>query len=272
MQFAELLYSKGLYQSAIKEYKRLLFDKDNDSSIISIRIGDAFRAIDEVTKAQLWYEKVIDGGESPCRKKAHFKLVELDLISEKPLLARYELEQMMSYEINASDSAYMEFMNALIYVYNFESDSADYYLKLISTQSPYKTIAGRIIKRLGFYKRSSLKNPYLAMGMSSLVPGSGQIYTGRIFEGFGSFFLNSCLGLFLSYSALTANKARIDHDPRNLGIASMDFALVFSMIFMRYYNGGRKNAFHSAMEYNINVQKQYLRDISEIAGFKELKR
>jgi hypothetical protein len=244
----------------------MIFHGAGDSLHLNIKIGDAYKYMGRPTRAQLWYEKTVDLGHESIAKKALFKLVELDLLKEKPSLARFELQEMKSYSFNTDDSAHWEFLWALSHVYDFENDSAKALLSLIHKDSPYYKKSSRILDRIKEYEKIPLKNPFLAMAFSSIVPGSGQYYMGRKKEALGAFMLHSGLGALLSYTVYKGFQAHRNGKVGERRIAVMDFSIVFTMIFLRYYNGGRMNAFKYALEYNAKVQKNYLKGISEDAG------
>jgi hypothetical protein len=94
------------------------------------------------------------------------------------------------------------------------------------------------------------KNVLLSQVLSSIVPGSGEIYCGRYGIGLLSFLVNSAsvLGMVYTYK----NKQYLDA------------ALIFSLFFTRFYNGSRNNARDFAWEFNNRMYKQKFTEIENV--------
>ena len=89
------------------------------------------------------------------------------------------------------------------------------------------------------------RSPWLAGGLSALVPGLGSVYTGRYSEGALAFFLNVLL--------ISATASSFQNDQPALGMTLGTFALAF-------YSGAIYAAVNGAQKYNDRAQARYLEE------------
>ena len=83
------------------------------------------------------------------------------------------------------------------------------------------------------------KSPRVALWLSTFIPGAGQIYSGKPFQGIVSFSLNVSLG-YLTYKAV-----REDRD--------LDAFLILYFGLQRFYFGNLNQAQNYATEYNERI-------------------
>jgi hypothetical protein len=92
------------------------------------------------------------------------------------------------------------------------------------------------------------KNILLSQILSSIIPGTGEMYCGKYGWGILSFLVNfaSIYGTIKCYQ----NKQYLDA------------TLIFSLFFIRFYNGSRNNARDFAQEYNNKIYSTKLKDLN----------
>ena len=99
------------------------------------------------------------------------------------------------------------------------------------------------------------KSVSMAKWLSIFIPGAGQIYSGNILSGINAFALNSLNSYFLWYT----------FDKKNY----RDSILIFSLIWLRYYEGNISKAESYASDANIlyrqNAVNQIYQDILKIS-------
>jgi hypothetical protein len=88
------------------------------------------------------------------------------------------------------------------------------------------------------------RDPTLAIILSSFVPGAGEIYAGRPLYGLASLLVtgSTAAGVWLL--------ARDDD--------WVSAAVLFSLVFLRFYDGSRRNAGDYAEEFNLAVRRREL--------------
>lgn len=98
--------------------------------------------------------------------------------------------------------------------------------------------------QIEFVQKSGDKSLGKAKLLSTVVPGTGQIYSGEILSGLNAFLLNAGTS-YLLYDAV--------RDKRGL-----DFALIFSFLWYRYYTGNRQHAAEAATNFNIDRHRHII--------------
>ncbi len=105
---------------------------------------------------------------------------------------------------------------------------------------------------LVFYRIKGIKWPkkeWVALFSSLILPGSGEIYSGKITQGLLSLSVNTLL-FYGAYRSLRLGKR-------------MDALLIFSFLFLRFYRGSVQNATQYARDANENYLKKILKEIGE---------
>ncbi|RKX70345.1 hypothetical protein DRP53_05345 [candidate division WOR-3 bacterium] len=100
--------------------------------------------------------------------------------------------------------------------------------------------ASKYISLKGWHQKSTST----AVLLSSILPGSGEIYSGRPLLGLLDLVANGITG-YLFYRAVR-NRSYLD------GFLILHFLLV------RFYNGSRNNAYHAAEAWNLKRREQFL--------------
>jgi hypothetical protein len=95
------------------------------------------------------------------------------------------------------------------------------------------------------------RSPWLAGGLSAVVPGAGSFYTGRYLEGTYAFFLT---GLFY-----LATRDAVNHNSNELGI-------LFGFLTVSFYGGGIYTAINGVHKLNDKLEAEELLRIREKYG------
>lgn len=119
-------------------------------------------------------------------------------------------------------------------------------IKNSSKQSEVNDILDKLNTPLDFKRKS----PLLALTLSSIIPGSGQIYSGLTYDGINSFIINGLLG----GTAATAWYYEInrDHDKRNYTLP-----IISTLAFSFFYITNLYNSYNSANRYNSYNESRY---------------
>jgi hypothetical protein len=181
-----------------------------------------------------------------------------DILQEKP-----DLDPVLKNAIARSylDSGYAHQASALfiqteenrLLGYTFLSDN-----RLYSARDVFKSINDSVIvDEIDKHLSIPQKSPRKAALLSVICPGAGEIYGGNTKLGIQDFLLNLGSG-FLLYNAMKKKKY-------------VDAALIFSLVFNRFYVGSIHNAQRSAQETNEKsreiwldqMQDKYFSDLNE---------
>lgn len=217
-KFAEFLEREGDYYRAITEYKRYIYYVKDE------KIRDSF------------YLKIADLNLRMNLLKEVKKV--LSRIKNKKNKKFFLIKGFYYIKLKALDSArrYFEFSDTLsAWTYLLERD----YRK-------FRQITGIKIN-MGFHP-----NPLLSSLFSLLLPGSGKIYSGRIWDGFSSFIMNiSSFLIFYHY---------YKKNPRSFGTYISGFS------FGLFYLSNIYGSYISALEKRTKVEEQIIFMISTDLG------
>jgi hypothetical protein len=98
--------------------------------------------------------------------------------------------------------------------------------------------------------KADYKSPNKAMLLSTLIPGGGQMYTGRWLSGLNAMLLDGALGYLT-----------VDNFVKERYVTGF---LIFIFPFQRYYNGNRYQAYNTAIEQNDKIDRRYEKEILDL--------
>jgi predicted negative regulator of RcsB-dependent stress response len=245
-QFADYLFHQADYYNAITEYQRFLFFNPNSP------FNDAvyYRLAAAAAQCGQW-EKAIDQLDDLGRQSIDSALSAKVALTVSSLymqrgyfsLARYHLPE------KVKNNDYVNFYSGWSYLLEANWDSA----RIAFAGVPEKTddpsslgvMARKITADLDNFNRHNYKSPVLAWGLSFVLPGSGQMYAGRYWEGVGLLAINTVFAWW------TINAVR-HKDYRAAG-------LVYLVGWSRFHWGAQANAYQRAKEYNTAIDTQRIR-------------
>lgn len=235
-RFADFLYSEKDYYRASLEYERLLKITSNDT--ISFKIGLA---------------KLNAGQYNLALNDFNYLINKRSLSSESYLqyyktmfLAGYDSLLIKSYsnrffdEVAVNDISKLYFLS-LLRMCRITDRYQDFLNRFNSEEKEALT---------GFWERKlnpDYKNPFIAVVLSTIIPGLGKIYTARYEEGIAAFLLTTVFG-YLSYTNFEA-----DHKVRGWLFAGTSFL---------FYTGSIYGSAASAHIYNAAVKLRFDTDFN----------
>ncbi|MFH1052558.1 MAG: hypothetical protein V1779_16690 [bacterium] len=191
LKFANFLFDSGEFYRAANEYERFLFIKDNRIDSIEYRIGLCNFFDDKLEKSISNFKNTIDKSDDFSIKvlalfHSVYALNKLNLIDQSVLF--YNNNRATIFKERKPDTRFdilLASNNLLlknwdlsrILINNFP-DKGDY--------SKEKVILNKLLEKGIDLKE---KNPYLAAGLSTIIPGLGKVYTGKTIDGLFTFLL-----------------------------------------------------------------------------------
>lgn len=243
IKFIKYLVNKGLYQQALLEINRRIFNKDLDSDINEIYTNYiiCLRAIDENEKALFDYEV-----EFPSIVKNNPKIILeigntwLGLKNYQQSISQYE--KVFSIEIKDTtliDEAYM--LEGISHVKLSQFDSAMVSFQKVSTNGLYAKNVSRNLEIINEINAQKYKSPILA-GLLGIIPGAGYLYSAHKQTALSSLIINA----LFAYGAYTSFKTN------NTGIG-----ILASVIGVAFYLGNIQGSIKSVKRYN-QIKKETL--------------
>jgi len=256
LSFAEMLYKTGDYYNAITEYKRVLFFNSENSSQesrghIYFKIGLCYKNGGFTDNSLYYITKAIENEtDKYLRNFYQLNITRVWMQKEEYATAEMELKDLLDKNISKvfRDSVYYYLGWNSLFEYKW-TKAGNYFSKIDKTGSKLTELTNSCANA----KALRLKSPDKAILLSTLIPGAGQIYCEEIFNGTISFLLNSAIIYFLIDSVKEKRYT--------------DTAMIYFLLFSRYYPANRTNAYKYALRYNLNLKKSFLNDLIKKFGF-----
>ena len=250
---AEQLFESGDYQAARREYKRFLFYQPDTEfkDIADYRIAQSYYYQNEPTRAEtLFRDFPTKYPNSPLRFQSELMLGQLHFDAGAYSLARTTLFELLH---TTSDPEVVEtahYLRGWCYIHTTDWNKAISELRQadISYTDGYHGKQARELANI-LLKETPLpaKSPQVAGWLSTVVPGSGQLYAGKIRDGFLAAALN---GTFI-YLAVDAIRERRYVD-----------CVGISLIGWRFYWGNRTDAQRFATEHNAHHKQALIETLN----------
>ena len=242
LNLADSLYLSKNYYDAATEYERFLyhFPADSNSEYARFQLGLSYLNAKEPDRAEKTLRESIRSGDFYSRK-AQLVLAENFIKNTQYYQARTEIQDLLLF---TKDTIETQRLNRLLgWIDLQENDLSraenDFFLAKDSL----------IVKEVQSLKRLPYKNLNEASLLSTILPGSGEIYCGHYWTGISAFLINAASIVAIVYSVNKKNY--------------VDATIVFSIFFSRVYLGSRQNAHDFAIEYNQKLYRQRIKEINK---------
>ncbi len=248
-RYAEQLFESGDYQAARREYKRLLFYQPDTElrDVADYRIARTYYYQNQRRRAAaLFREFSAIHPNSPLRFQSQLMLGQLHFDAGEYSQARSSLFELLHVSTEPEVVAAAHYLRGWCYIRTTDWNKAISELRQIDA-SQTGAIPGEKADKLAdmLLEETPLpsKSPQLAGWLSTVVPGSGQFYVGKVKEGI---FAAALSGTFI-YLAVDAIRDR----------RYMDCAGI-SLIGWQFYWGNRTSAQQFASEYNEHHEQAFI--------------
>lgn len=213
----------GEYKSAVHMYRRVLYFDATMAEQSYGQIGECYMALKQYDAARYYYLLGEQGASNDSIKsEMFFRKIASYIIEGKYLFARTE---MLSFQTN--DRVFEKkahFYNGIISYHLGELADAESHFMAIFPQDEHQ----RLMDYISSGEKIARKKPYLALGMSAVLPGLGQAYAGEWEDAANSFFINALTTTLYFYVIAS--------------YSYLDAVLAVLPWWHRYYVGGFTNA------------------------------
>ncbi len=250
--FASNLYNEGNYYGAVIEYQRLLnyFPDSKFSKDALYMSGMGYLKAGKNNEAARTFDSFISFyREDPLSQDALFKIAESHFTSNHYNTGILKLSEYKNIYNSQGTKDTCDYLIGWGYLSKHRFDeSRSVFYHLGEHESEYKLkskgIAGDLIKSNSLPSKS----PAVAGIMSAIIPGSGQIYAGRFYDGMVSFLLNA------SFLYLAAEGFRTENNSAGL---------FFGIIELGWYSSNIYGAINSAHKYNKEVKDDFVKGLKD---------
>ncbi|MCE2414809.1 tetratricopeptide repeat protein [Candidatus Poribacteria bacterium] len=256
-RYAEQLFESGDCQAARLEYKRLLFYRPDTEfkDIADYRIAQSYYYQNQPERAEhLFREFLAVHPNSDFRFRSQLMIGQLHFDAGKYSLARTTLFELLQSSENTGAVAAAHYLRGWCYVHTADWNKAIAELRRVNTLQT-DTSHGKNARRLAdmLLEKTPLphKSPQMAGWLSTVIPGSGQLYVGRVKEG----VLAAVLGGTFIYLVADAIRERRYVDGAGI-----------SLIGWQFYWGNRIEAQRFASEYNSHRESELIEALKKSSG------
>ncbi len=255
-RYAEQLFESGDYQAARREYKRLLFYQPDTEfrDVADYRIAQSYYYQKEPDRAErLFHEFLGSYPNSPFRFQSQLMIGQLQFDAGAYSLARTTLFELLHASEDTEVVAAAHYLRGWCYVHTSEWNKAITELRRADTlqiDALQRKKARQLADTLLAETPLPHKSPQMAGWLSTVVPGSGQLYVGSVKEG----VLAAALSGTFIYLAVDAIRERRYVDCTGIALVGWQF-----------YWGNRINARQLASEYNKNYEQELIQTLKRQA-------
>lgn len=203
----QLAFTRGLiddaeYFRAVGEGRRYLqfFDTCGGVETARLYIGVAYMRAEQWDRAVEVFRSVADNATGPTAAVAHLALADTLFRQGRYQLAANEYSEFAAKATDPAYQGYAHYREGFAYFLGRRRDLAAKSFRLVSDEAPEKRRAERMEDALQKEDDLPYRSPALAGVMSAIVPGAGQVYTGRWVDGVISLLVNAGFG-FGAYEA-----------------------------------------------------------------------
>ena len=240
-------FNSGNYEISLPYFKRIAFFESNN--ILNLKyLADSYLNTKSYDNALVHYSLIYNISKNDSIKnEVIIEMAKTYILQEKYDYAKIEVLNIK--EINQDFTDRKNYYLSIISFFKNEFENSKNYLLQIRnlSDSSQRIINELYINASNYYNRP---NPKVASFLSMIVPGSGQLYSGKFKSGINSFLLTG--------AALTAFTLI------NIRYSFLDAILGVFPYYQRYYTGGVINAQNMA-ENKIKMKKiETVKKINEI--------
>ncbi len=248
-RYAEQLFESGDYQAARRAYKRLLFYHPNTPlrDTADYRIAQSYyhQNLPELAERSFREFSAIHPN-SPLRFQSQLMLGQLHFDAEKYALARTMLFELLNRSKDVEVIAAAHYLRGWCYVHTSDWNKAITEFRRADAAEinrPEKEKARQLADTVLNETPLSLKSLEMAGWLSTIIPGSGQLYTGNVKE---AIFSAAVTGTFIYLAADAVRERRY-----------VDCAGI-SLVGWHFYWGNRTDARRLATEYNEQREQAFI--------------
>lgn len=247
LEFTRGLLDDAEYFRAVGEGRRYLSFYESCGRIDEARlyIGLAYQRAEQWDRAAEVFRSMAEGASGPTAAMAHLALADTLFRQGRYELAAAEYSAFAAKVTDPAYSGYARYREGFAYFIGRAPDKAATAFRLVSDDAPEKGRAERMQKSLALADDLPYRSPTLAGVMSAVLPGAGQVYTGRWVDGVISLIVNAGFG-FGAYEAYR----------RDLPVV----ATMVALFEVGWYTGNIFSAVNYAHRYNERAYEGYQRE------------
>ncbi len=252
--YADRLFDQHAYRAAILEYKRLLYYRPDTAKadLAYYRIGLGYYHQGNQELARRKFEKVMQSfPDSPLYLQAQLMLGRTYFDAKNYSTARATFFQVANADTDGETAAQARYLRGWCYIHQqawFKAISEFRTVQQLQPNTPLSQSATQLADMTYANTPLPLKSPRLAQWMSTVLPGTGQIYAGRLKNG----LISGALSTVVFY--LLVDSIREERYVDTVGIC---------LVGSRFYLGNRDDAREWTIEHNRRLEADFVRRLKQ---------
>ena len=252
--FADSLFQEGDYLNAAHEYKRLLFLHPDASQIdfIAFRVAASYQNAGKLGNAIRAYQVLIDTyPKSILVARAKNNIAQCQVLSGNSEQGLASLKRFIAEHKGSNLVPRAHFTIGMLHVDKGEwTQASDVWndVFLAYPESPFAKVSDRLARKIKNADTLPRRSPTVAGVLSAVIPGSGQVYSGRAADGFYTFVGMVVLG---GASLYYADQERFE------------VAVPVGVLGVFFYGNGIYQSVQAARIFNVQREAQFRNQIQQ---------
>jgi TolA-binding protein/TM2 domain-containing membrane protein YozV len=249
LQFADQLLQEGEHFRAITEFRRFRFDYPDDprQALALFRIGQAYYRGEQYQEALQTFRDVTQTyPDSSYGQQAWLWQGESLIQQTRYSAAEQSYTAYIEHHSSATAIPFARYQRGWTFLYRRQWQAATTELRQVPTSSPLYPVAQQLALEAQDGRQRPKKSPFVASALSTVLPGAGQLYNGRLGDAVLTFLLN---GLFIAGTI-----EAIQHD--QLAIAG-----VLGFFEAGWYGGNVYSAVNGTHKHNRRADEALLQEL-----------
>ena len=207
LDFADSLFQEEDYRNAVHEYRRylFLFPEEENSDFVQFRLAASYQNAGRLASAIEAYQLLIDTyPNSRLMPRAQSNIAQCQLLQGNKGLAIQSLREFLSKHPESDLAPRAQFMIATVHMNNRDWEKASKTWEQIAVKYPDTRFAEASLRLVRMARSGELmpkRSPAFGGLLSAMIPGLGQIYSGRVSDGIQSLLVVGVLGAGTAYYA-----------------------------------------------------------------------
>ena len=205
--FADSLFQEGDYLNAAHEYKRLLFSHPDAPQIdfVAFRVAASYQNAGKLENAIRAYQFLVDTyPKSILVARAKNNIAQCNVLLGDSAQGIASLKRFLSEHKESSLAPRAHFTIGMLHIDNGEWAQANSVWNdvfLTYPESPFAKVSEKLAHTVKNADALPRRSPTIAVALSALIPGSGQVYSGQTMNGLYAFVSVAVLGSASFYYA-----------------------------------------------------------------------
>jgi|JI9StandDraft_1071089.scaffolds.fasta_scaffold11546_5 hypothetical protein len=242
-------YNQRKYNLAIYEYEKLVLKKPDDAQT-KAKLAISYMRVDNYNQSVNYLKNENDFTHQYLRLFANMKI---DTVVENEDIF-FKISQSSIYTDRQKEKA--KLLSGTKFLEDMKLQEAITFYRNLKNTSKEKDIKNKsqeILTQIDTYRNISRKSLFFGGGLSAILPGSGQIYSGQYVDGVLAFFFSSIFLGSAAYMNHLENQAGVSHS----------VSPILGIVGLFFYGSNIYGGINAAQRYNLYQERKFYQKIQD---------